>query len=264
MPTKNEILAVRALRDRKSRQNNRKFVVEGLKGVAEAWASGWTVESVYATSDQSVPEGWGAITVPVKDMGRMSTMKTPPGVLAVVHMREGREDAPDPSVAASLPLDFPQISLALDGLSDPGNLGTILRTADWFGIRDLWVSPDTVDAFNPKVVQSTMGAIFRMRVWPVDLVEFLNGAREQGVSVHGLDLKGRSIWDEGDIRSGSPRIAVVGSESHGLSDAVKAACTELVHIPGGGAGESLNASIAAGICMAAWQRHAKPHADAQS
>lgn len=245
MPTKNEILAVRALRNRKTRSDECKFVVEGLKGVEEALASGWLVHGLYATADSKAPEDWEAERVSSKDMSRMSTLKAPPGILAVMGIPEVPADKPGPLPPASF-------SLAIDGLSDPGNLGTIIRTADWFGISGIWVSRDTVDPFNPKVVQATMGAIFRMPIWTVDLAETLGGFSSEGAIVQGLDLEGESLWEMGGPPASAARIAVLGSESHGLSEDVKAACSGFIHIPGGGQSESLNASMAAGIAMAAW------------
>ena len=176
MPTKNEILAVRALRNRKTRLDERKFVVEGFKGVEEAMASGWLMHGLHATADSNVPEAWGASRVSSKEMARMSTLKNPPGILAVMGMPEPEGD----------PLDTEELSdfsLAIDGLSDPGNLGTIIRTADWFGVAGIWVSHDTVDPFNPKVVQATMGAIFRVSIRSVDLAPTLKEWSAKGVGI---------------------------------------------------------------------------------
>ena len=245
MPTKNEILAVRALRNRKTRFDERKFVVEGFKGVEEALASGWLVHGVYATADADSPESWDAMRVSSKDMSRMSTLKAPPGVMAVMGMPEQTEPAADD-------VHVPAFSIAVDGLSDPGNLGTIIRTADWFGVAGMWVSRETVDPFNPKVVQATMGAIFRMPIWTVDLDVALGDLASKGAAIQGLDMKGTPLWNMDQEASLSPRVAVVGSESHGLSKGVREACSEFIHIPGGGQSESLNASVAAGIVMAAW------------
>lgn len=243
MPTKNEILAVRALRNRKTRLEERKFAVEGVKGVEEALSSGWTVHGLYATADSNAPEDWPAERVSSKDMSRMSTLKAPPGVMAVMGM---------PDLESEIASSPPAFSLALDGLSDPGNLGTIIRTADWFGVEGIWVSQDTVDPFNPKVVQATMGAIFRMPVWTVDLPKVLGDLASNGAVVQGLDLEGDALWSLKNDQDGTPRVAVVGSESHGISEDVRAVCSEFIHIPGGGQSESLNASMAAGIVMAAW------------
>lgn len=247
MPTKNEILAVRALRNRKTRQIECKFTVEGRKGVSEALASGWPVHGLFATADSGIPDGWNAERVSSREMERMSHFSSPPGVLAVMGM-PGTTAGDLESFTASPP----SLALALDGLSDPGNLGTIIRTADWFGCQRIWVSGDTVDAFNPKVVQATMGAIFRVGITVVDLKEFLLDCHQKSVTVAGLDLQGeplpkaRNRWSETHV------MAVLGSESHGLSPSIKEACTDFITIPGGGGMESLNAAIAAGIVLAHW------------
>jgi len=245
MPTKNEILAMRALRNRKTRSDERKFVVEGLKGVDEALSSGWRVHGLYATADSKAPEEWGADRVSTKDMSRMSSLKAPPGILAVM----GMPDEGDLDAVVQHPAPF---ALAVDGISDPGNLGTIIRTADWFGVAGIWVSRDSVDPFNPKVVQATMGAIFRLPIWSVDLPETLHKLSSQGALIQGLELAGQSLWTFEEQAAPASRVAVLGSESHGLSEEVREACSEFIHIPGGGQSESLNASMAAGIVMAAW------------
>jgi RNA methyltransferase, TrmH family len=245
MPTKNEILAVRDLRNRKSRKLERKFTIEGVKGVNEALRSGWQVHGLYSTADAGVPDEWGSERVSTKDMERMSAMRTAPGVLAVM----GIPDTALPDFSQSLE-DVPPFTVALDGVSDPGNLGAIVRTADWFGIPGIWVSEDTVDPFNPKVVQATMGAIFRVAIWSVDLAGVLTELGQKGVQIRGLDLDGDALWSSG-FESDDWGVAVVGSESHGLSPAVKEACSGCVHIPGTGLSESLNAAMAAGIVMAA-------------
>lgn len=237
-------MTVRALRDRKSRWQERKFVVEGLKGVTEAVSSGWTVHAVYAEPRMELDASWNVENVSSKDMARMSSLRTPPGVMAVMEM---------PQAIGSHPLEhessFPRFSLALDGISDPGNMGTILRTADWFGLPGVWISRDSVDPFNPKVVQATMGAIFRVGIWVVHLPSALKECAGRGCSIHGLDLLGKSVW-EGSSDDGAS-MAVIGSESHGLSPEIRPLCSDFITIPGQGQSESLNAAMAAGIVMAA-------------
>jgi TrmH family RNA methyltransferase len=250
MPTKNEILAVRALRNRKTRQIECKFTVEGRIGVSEALSSGWPIHGLYCTDVSGIPEEWKAERVTAREMERMSTLTSPPGVLAVVGMPDATASVLDVSS-----LNSPSLSLVLDGLSDPGNLGTIIRTADWFGCRQIFVSPDSVDAFNPKVVQATMGGIFRVKVTVVELEGFLKECSRESIVIAGLDLRGESLPEARRRLSESHVMAVVGSESHGLSVPVKEACTDFIHIPGGGGMESLNAAMAAGIVLAQWSLH---------
>ena len=248
MATKNEILAVRALRRRKARSLEGKFIVEGKKVVEEALSSGWQVHGLYARADADIPDNWGADQVTSREMERMSALHTPPGVLAVIGMQE----VPTPGPEAWLDGAAPRLAIALDGLSDPGNLGTIIRTADWFGIAGIFAGTDTVDRFNPKVVQATMGALFRVPFWQADLVETLRPFVDAGVPVSGLQMEGHSVWSRLQSPSAGGRIIVIGSESHGLSEGVKHLCSEFLHIPGEGHSESLNASMAAGIAMAVW------------
>ena len=250
MPTRNEILAVRSLRHKVDRYTERKFVVEGQKCVTEALSSGWKVHGLYVTENMEDAAWTGAERVSAKEMDRMSQLKSAPGLLAVVGMPE--PTAPSPA-AWSRQSDMPPISLALDGLSDPGNLGTIIRTADWFGIAGIWSAKGGVDPFNPKVVQASMGAVFRVNVWEVDLPETLRELNECGVRTVAMAMDGPSLWQEGGAPSVEEKwLGVVGSESHGLSPGVAEACSSAVHIPGGGASESLNASVAAGMVLGHW------------
>ena len=247
MPTKNEILAVRGLRNRKSRSEERKFTVEGRKLVEEAFDSGWRILDLYSTADIDTPDSWNAQRVSSKEMERMSNFRTPPGLLAVMEIPDHEASSVDGAAEAA----DGGFTLALDGLSDPGNMGTIIRTADWFGVRRIMATPGSVDVFNPKVVQATMGAIFRVPVQWVDLPEALTHLADKGARIQGLDLNGRSLWEPPSASPGH-QVAVCGSESHGISAETRAVCTEFIHIPGGGHTESLNASMAAGIVMAAW------------
>lgn len=251
MPTRNDIAFIRSLRDRNTRHTERKFVVEGHKCVTEAMESGWRVEGLFRTESTETDVSH-AETVSAKDMGRMSAFKTAPGILAVIGMPDATP--PPPCEWARTEGDAP-FGLAVDGLSDPGNLGTLMRTADWFGVEGIWASKGTVDPFNPKAIQASMGAVFRVPVWTVDLPHWAVTLTSCGCSVFGLDMSGKDVWSlEGHPVSGSKWCAVVGSESHGLSEGMRAACTDSVHIPGSGKSESLNAAMAAGMVLSDWAR----------
>lgn len=141
--------------------------------------------------------------------------------------------------------------LVLDGIQDPGNLGTIIRTAEWFGIHEIICSRDTVDCFNPKVVQATMGSIFRVKCRYDELPSFLE---KQQIPVYGTLLRGKNIYQEQLSRSG---FIVIGNESKGISDEVQAHITKPILIPGYGQSkaESLNASIATAIVCAEFRRN---------
>lgn len=252
MPTRNDIAFIRGLRDRNTRHTERKFVVEGHKCVAEALVSGWSIQGLFCTEASGCPDSWNAQCVGAREMDRMSAFKTAPGILAVVDMPEPAP--PDPETW-SLDEEGTPFGLVVDGLSDPGNLGTLIRTADWFGLKGFWVSRNAVDAFNPKVVQASMGAIFRVGVWATDLPELVRSLRASSTIVYGLDMKGVGLWSlEGMPLPRNKWCAIVGSESCGLSEAVKEVCPERLHIPGAGDSESLNAAVAGGIVLSDWAR----------
>ena len=234
MISKNEIKQVKALAQKKFRDERGLFVVEGEKMVAEALASGFEVVNIYRQSD-----------IGEEAMERITMLSSPSPVLALV-----RIPAPEP-----LPETADGLVLALDGLRDPGNVGTIIRLADWFGIDRIIASPDTVDIYNPKVVQATMGSIFRVRFSYCDLPPVLGALKGKGVRIYGTFLDGDDIY-----RSplGAEGVVVMGSESHGISPAVEACVTDRLHIPsfsrGARAAESLNVAIAAAITCSEFRR----------
>ena len=256
MLSKNEVKEIRALGQKKFRDERGLFVVEGEKLVDEALRSGWDVVGLYRTDD-----------IGEETMARISQLTHPSPALAVV-----RRPAPE-----NLAIGPDELVLALDGIRDPGNLGTILRIADWFGIRQVLASEDTVEVYNPKVVQATMGAIFRVQVHYCDLPKVLqsaaaggfsdrahfsasgtknqsSGARS-GVPVYGTFLEGANIY-ETDLTAGG--ILVMGSEADGISPAVAATVTQKLFIPPFPAGvrtsESLNVAVATAICCSEFRR----------
>ncbi len=174
------------------------------------------------------------------ELDKISTLQSPQGVLAVVHVPSfGRADN-----------DYfkGRFSLALDQVQDPGNLGTIIRTADWFGIRDLICAVNTVEAYNPKTVQATMGSLARVRVHYLDLEVFL---RESRLPVFGTLLQGENIYE---TQWGNEGIILLGNEGNGISDALLPLIDQRVTIPRIGAGESLNVAISAAICCSELRR----------
>ena len=225
----NEIRQIRSLREKKFRDESGLFLVEGEKMVSEALSSGLDVVRVVRRSD-----------VGEKIMERISSQTSPSPVLAVV-----RKPAPAVHGASGL-------CLALDSVRDPGNMGTILRLADWFGIDCVFASPDSVELYNPKVVQASMGAIFRKKLIYCDIPSKGREFREAGLDVFGTFLKGDDIY-----RSTLPSEAliVLGNEADGISDAVAAECSRALTIPSfGGGAESLNVSIAAAITVSEFRR----------
>ena len=251
--TRNEIMRVRALRDRKERRAQGLFVVEGHKVVSEAFESGAEIVQCYATAAEEgrLPGNWRLDVISENSMQRMSGMKTSPGVLAIVAYAP--QEAPAPSDLKALienGTGAPGV-LALDGLSDPGNMGALMRSAEWFGFKGLLVSPDCVDPIHPKVVQAAMGSSFRLPVWEVELAPYLALVAAEGVSVVGFEMDAKSMFAPFAPSSG---IAIIGSESHGLSQPVKDTCTDFCSIPGSGQVESLNAAIAGSVAMSEWRR----------
>jgi TrmH family RNA methyltransferase len=237
--SKNEVRQVRALSQKKYRDESGLFVVEGEKMVAEALASGFEVLSVYRREE-----------IGEEAMGRLSMLSSPSPVLAVVRQPVPAELRPSRG-----------LYLALDGIRDPGNLGTILRVADWFGIDGVFASPDTVELYNPKVVQATMGAIFRVPFYRTELPSLCRSAVADGGHVYGTFLDGNNLYQKDlDCGTAAPSLIVIGNESNGISPAVAACVSDRLFIPPYPAddpgSESLNAAIATAITVAEFRRRA--------
>ena len=235
--SKNELRQVRSLAQKKFRDESGLFVVEGEKMVSEALASGFEVVSVYRRDE-----------IGEEAMARLSMLSSPSPVLAVV-----RQPAP----AAFRPSKG--LFLALDGIRDPGNLGTILRVADWFGIDGVVASPDTVELYNPKVVQATMGAIFRVPFLRMDIAELCRKVVSGGGHVYGTFLDGENMYSKAlDCGLEAPSVIVIGNESNGISPAVATCVSDRLFIPPYPAddpgSESLNAAIATAITVAEFRR----------
>ncbi|MCO6481785.1 MAG: RNA methyltransferase [Flavobacteriales bacterium] len=230
---------VRALHQRKFREAEGLFLAQGRKLVSEALACGWQVKELFATGEAArTLRLRQATVVPAKDLGRMGTFEQGNEVLAVV-----RKPAP-PALAIPGGQAF---VLALDHVSDPGNLGTLLRIADWFGARQVWCTPGSVEVWNPKCVQASMGSLFRVPVVYTDLPSALAKAADAGVQAYKAEASGTDVFQ---VALQRPCVLVMGSESHGLSDAVKAGPGTSIAIPPFGGAESLNvAAAAAALCM---------------
>lgn len=228
----NEIRMIRSLREKKFRDELGLFTVEGEKMVAELAASGF--ETVLTVRREEVGD---------KVMERISSCSTPSPVLAVV-----RKPAPAVHGASGL-------CLALDSVRDPGNLGTILRLADWFGLDCIFASPDSVELFNPKVVQASMGAIFRKKLIYCDIADKCKEFRSAGLEVFGTFLNGENIYECSLPAEG---LIVLGNESNGISDEVAAECSRRITIPSfGGGSESLNVGVAAAVTVSEFKGHGR-------
>jgi TrmH family RNA methyltransferase len=246
MLTKAEIQRLRSLREKKHRETLGLFVIEGEKVVAELLASGFSFTEIYATETWNGLSEVGAeiktVLISEDKMARASHFPTPSSVLAVGKITR------IPLAAGGLDRGF---TLALDGVQDAGNVGTLLRIADWFAFDRVVLSPDCADIFNQKVINASMGSFARVPVHTADLAAALNGTK---IPVLGCDLAGKNIHSLPPFRD---VVVVIGSEGQGLSAPVKKLVTDFVTIPKYGRAESLNAGVAAAIVCDNLRRHQK-------
>jgi len=231
--SKNDIKFIRSLSQKKYREQHKLYVVEGPKLVSEAIKSKVKIKTIYTTSSEDVDYDLEeVIEINEKQLGQISNLKSPNTCLAVVAYKES---------FFSTDMLSGKISLVLDGINDPGNLGTIIRTAEWFGVNTILCSDNCVDQYNPKVVQSTMGSIFRSNVHYMDLQNLLS---ETSIPSYGTFLNGENIYK---TNLKSEALVVIGSESHGISDELSQLIQSKITIPAKGKAESLNAAVATGI-----------------
>lgn len=243
--TKADIQFIRSLADKRVRDEEQLFIAEGGKLVEEIRDSKFRIRRIYTTREDM--QGRDVERIDRKDMERISQLKTATDTLAVVEQPRYRLDV-DPKM----------LILALDGVQNPGNLGTIIRLADWFGIRDIVCSKECADCYNPKVVQATMGAILRVRVHYVDdLAHLLLSARDKGMPIYGTLLTGKNIYTTEVENRG---IVVMGNEGRGVSEECQATLTHHLLIPPYPANqptsESLNVAMATGIILSEFRRRA--------
>ena len=240
--TQAELKLIRSLRLKKFRDEHGLFVAEGEKCIGELAQA---FETVWHLTPDNTPQ---------KELERLSNLQTPQGAIGVFRMpayaNEWRED--------ELPLST--LLLALDDVQDPGNVGTIIRTADWFGIRHILCTRGTADCFSPKVVQATMGALARVQVHYADEQTFLrvlSNAR-QHVPIYGTLLDGQNIYAPGAIADRGAGIIVMGNEGNGLSPEVRRLVTHRLRIPSfppdAPTSESLNVAIATAVVLAEFRR----------
>ncbi len=230
--SKSQQKLIRSLRLKKFRDESGLFVAEGVKCVEELRKG---FELVLLVNHDNATE---------KEIEQMSALKTPQGIIAIFRQHQ----------ATNLPTAGRQgeVILALDGIQDPGNIGTIIRTADWFGITDIVCSADTADCYNPKVVQATMGSLTRVHVHYTDLVEWLG--KSANSDIYGTMLDGRNIYEE---TLSKPAIIIMGNEGNGISPEVRRLVTHPLLIPSfrhGEHAESLNVGIATALTLAEFCR----------
>jgi len=235
MVTKSELKYIQSLSDKKVRLETGCFIAEGVKLVGEMIAAGYPLKAVYALDSWESPDASIEVTrIEVFELEKMSMLQTPNQVLAVAMM---------PQQVKALDLGG-QLTLVLDGIQDPGNMGTIIRTADWFGITQIVASEDTVDVYNPKVIGATMGSFMRVSVTYKNLQEWMPTVK---LRVYGALLEGENIFTTNAVKEG---LLVIGSEGKGIRENILDLITYPVTIPKIGGAESLNAGIAAGIIVA--------------
>jgi TrmH family RNA methyltransferase len=244
--SKNEIKTIKSLSDKKYRDSCGLFAVEGEKMVDEALHSGFKIERIFRKEE-----------IGEQSMSRISSLSTPSPVLAVVRKPDGV--VLKSNVMLDAILSGCGLFMALDKIRDPGNLGTIIRICDWFGVKALFASEDTVDVFNPKVVQATMGAVFRLRFHYTDIKDLCKRVVSMKGKVYGTFLEGENVYSAGlDNGLLAPSLVVIGNESEGISREINELVTDRINIPpypaGESGSESLNAAIASAITIAEFRR----------
>ena len=233
MVGKSQVKFIKSLQQKKYRNQHQMFVVEGVKMVKELLKTSYTTHVVYSTDEVFIAEFPEAIQISEADLKKISSLKTPNKVLGVFHM-------PTPEAVT-----FDNWVVALDDVRDPGNLGTIIRLCDWFGINHLLCSLQTVDCYNPKVLQATMGSITRVNLQYVDIKKALEAVK---VPVYGAFMEGEVVYTENLPQAG---VLVMGNEANGISAEIGNLITKKISIPQFGATttESLNVATATAILL---------------
>jgi TrmH family RNA methyltransferase len=232
LPSNSKLKQYQQLHSKKFRQKYGLFVVEGLKSVNEIANSNWQVETILCTKEflakhtEVLHFQYEIIEAPV--FYKISTLKNPQEILAIAKIQQ-------PQIVEN---DW---SIALDGINDPGNLGTIIRIADWYGISTIYCSPNSVDVFNPKVIQATMGSFLRVLVIETDLVEALRNKTVFATLLNGENIR--------NLQNPTGGVILIGNEANGINgNLLKQVPHKAITIPRIGNAESLNAGIATAIC----------------
>ena len=247
MLSKNQLKYIQSLHQKKHRQQHGAFLVEGTKSVLEVLQSDFQVEFVVSTEQfytenlrltdhQRIPIELASVA----DLERAGTLESNNAALAVVRTKENRPLLAQPG----------EIALLLDDIRDPGNLGTILRIADWYGVRKILCSETTADVYNPKVISASKGSFTRVNWWYGDLIAFLSGSVGE-LAVYGAFLDGDNVHT---VSFGKSGYIVMGNESNGIRPEVAQYVTQRVTIPRYGEAESLNVGIATAVLLDNWRR----------
>ncbi|AIW15608.1 RNA methyltransferase [Vibrio tubiashii] len=236
MISKNQLKLLRALGQKKQRKAHGLFLVQGEKNVLELANSALTVKQVFATPEfladyHTELSGFECIEASLDELTKASTLVSNNAAIAVVEI---------PTVETP---KAQGLMIALDGVSDPGNLGTIIRVADWYGIKHIVASTDCADPYNPKTISATMGSFGRVTVSQLDLPSYLE---QSNLPVYGAFLEGESVHKTEFAAEG---ILLMGSESHGIREQAAKFVTDKITIPAFGGAESLNVAMATGIII---------------
>lgn len=240
MLSKNNIKLIKSLEHKKYRIQHQLFVVEGQKSVLEFLKSNFQLEKIFTIKDDFKTDLADKIEIITEEeLKKISFVKTPNQVLAIFKI---------PSIKK---IEDHNLILALDSINDPGNLGTIIRLCDWFGIEQIICSKDTVDCYNPKVVQSTMGSLARVQLFYTDLNEFISSYNGP---IYGTFIEGKNIYN---IELPKKALVVMGNEANGISPEIEKLITQKISIPAFGRHqetESLNVATATAIILSEFRR----------
>ncbi len=237
--SKNEIKFLKSLQIKKFREENKLFIVEGEKVIDELFnQSKYQIQCVYYTPayhEENIPTDIESLEITEFELEKISSFKSPNKVLACVHFND-----------LEIALDKANHILILDEINDPGNLGTIIRTCDWFGIENIFISQNTVDPYNSKTLQSSMGSFFNVTINRFETNKLFESLNANGFEILGADLEGENLHQ---YNFSKKTALLMGSESHGISDACKKHIHKYITIPKIGKSESLNVAIATGIIL---------------
>ena len=241
MLSKSQISFIKSLHQKKYRKENGLFLVEGIKSIKEFIQSNYKIETIFYNTEQyhllpKLPANINLFEVNNAELSKISTLQTPQGFLAVVRTPK--------TASVNLKTLKNQFTIVLDGVQDPGNMGTIIRTADWFGFKNIICSEDCVEAYNPKTVQATMGSLARVNIYYENLVSVLENT---DIPIFGALLDGNSIYK---VNWGTEGLIILGNEGKGITPEVIEKINKPVTIPRIGAAESLNVAVSAAIFCA--------------
>lgn len=243
MLSKNQVKFIRSLKKKKFREANQLFIAEGIKVVEELIISPFVLHKLYGTAAYQNPHHIADLQlISEQELGLISDFSNPNQVLAVFEIPKVKK------------ISNEGLTVVLDSINDPGNLGTIIRLCDWFGVTQLVCSENTVDCYNQKVVQASMGSLSRISIHYVDIEGFL---KDQNRPVYGTFLEGKNIYD---TKLNPDALIVLGNEANGISNAIEEIIEEKITIPQFGENhqtESLNVATATAIVLSEFKRQSK-------